>query len=112
MLLVVLVIGAQTNAVPQSLADKAATAEVTAAATEAAVEPHVFFRMPTDNAIVPPIFTVEMGAEGLTVEPAGEVHEGAGHFHILIDAPFIAAGEAIPKDDTHLHFGQGQTSAE
>ena len=68
--------------------------------------------MPTDNAVVPPIFTVEMGAEGLTVEPAGEVHEGAGHFHILIDTPFIDPGEVIPKDDTHLHFGQGQTSTE
>ncbi|MBI1258742.1 MAG: DUF4399 domain-containing protein [Chloroflexi bacterium] len=89
-----------------------ATMDMTAEATAAAVAPRVYFRAPTDNAIVPPKFTVEMGADGLTVEPAGDVHEGAGHFHILIDTPFIDAGQIIPKDDTHLHFGQGQTEAQ
>ncbi len=93
-------------------ATPAATAEATAAATSAPVAPRVFFRVPTDNAIVPPTFTVEMGADGLTVEPAGDIHEGAGHFHILIDAPFIDAGQVVPKDETHLHFGAGQTETE
>ena len=42
-------------------------------APEEAVEPSVFFRQPTTNAIVPPTFTVQMGAEGLKVEPSGEI---------------------------------------
>lgn len=88
-------------------------AEITPEATsDAAPVQRVFFASPADGATVPATFTVEMGAEGLTIEPAGDVHEHAGHFHILIDAPFIEPGEIIPKDDTHLHFGQAQTSAE
>ena len=89
-----------------------ATMEMTPEATAGVVAPRVFFRVPTDNAIVPPTFTVKMGAEGLTVEPAGDIHDGAGHFHILVDTPFIEAGQLIPKDETHLHFGQGQTEAQ
>ncbi|MBV7327241.1 DUF4399 domain-containing protein [Chloroflexi bacterium TSY] len=72
----------------------------------------VFFRQPTANAIVPPTFTVIMGAEGLAVEPAGDIHEGAGHFHILIDADFIAPGEVIPNDELHIHYGDGSTETE
>ena len=89
-----------------------ATMDMTPEATVEVVAPHVFFHVPTDNAIVPPKFTVKMGAEGLTVEPAGDIHAGAGHFHILIDTPFIDAGQVIPKDATHLHYGQGQTEAQ
>ncbi len=102
----------QATAEATAASTAAPTAEATAAATEAPVAPRVYFRVPTDNAIVPPIFTVEMGADGLTVEPAGAVHPNAGHFHILIDTPFIDAGQTIPKDNTHLHFGGGQTSAQ
>ena len=108
--------GAQSSTTLAPEATSEATAEatmaVTSEATAVVVAPHVFFRLPTDNAIVPPSFTVKMGAEGLTIEPAGDIHEGAGHFHILIDAPFIDAGEIVPKDETHLHFGQAQTEAQ
>lgn len=52
-----------------------------------------------------------MSATGLKVEPAGAVHEGAGHFHLLIDKDFTATGNAIPKDAQDLHFGQGQLTA-
>ena len=72
----------------------------------------MYFADPTDGATVPPTFTVGMAAEGLTVEPAGEVRAGAGHFHILIDTDFIPAGQVIPKDDQHRHFGDGATEAE
>ena len=104
---------AEATAVSTVEATAPATTEPTAEVTLAiAVEPRVFFIEPADNATVPPKFTVQMGAQGLTIEPAGEIHEGAGHFHILIDTPFIEAGQVIPKDDTHLHFGQGQTETE
>ncbi|PSP96364.1 hypothetical protein BRC94_12910 [Halobacteriales archaeon QS_5_70_17] len=53
-----------------------------------------------------------MDAEGYTVEEAGEVNEGAGHFHVLVDRDPVAAGEMIPNDDGHVHFGDGATTAE
>jgi len=70
--------------------------------------PAVFFVTPANGATVTTTFGVEMGATGLTVEPAGAVHAGAGHMHILVDSDFVAAGEIIPKDDHHLHFGNAQ----
>ncbi len=82
------------------------------AVPEEVEEPRVFFRQPTTNAIVPPTFTVLMGAEGLTVEPSGEAREGAGHMHILVDTEFIPAGTVIPTDDLHLHYGDGALEAE
>ncbi len=49
-----------------------------------------------------------MGAEGLKVAPAGKIEAGTGHFHILLDTNFIPAGDVIPNDATHLHFGKAQ----
>lgn len=72
----------------------------------------VYFAQPEDGATVPATFTVLMGAEGLLVEPAGEIHPGAGHYHILVNTDFIAPGEVIPRDDAHLHFGNGASEAE
>lgn len=63
---------------------------------------------PSAGAIVPPTFNVVLAATGLTVEPAGAVNEGSGHLHLLIDEPYIAEGETIPADETHIHLGKGQ----
>lgn len=52
---------------------------------------------------------VKMGAEGIEVKPAGEVVPNSGHHHLLLDAEPAAAGQVVPKDDTHLHFGKGET---
>ena len=76
------------------------------------MEPDVFFRQPTGNAIVPPTFVVKMGALGVAVEPSGEVNPGAGHMHILVDTDFIPSGEIIPTDEQHLHFGDASLEAE
>ncbi|MEZ4267408.1 MAG: DUF4399 domain-containing protein [Myxococcota bacterium] len=46
-------------------------------------------------------------AEGLTVEPAGEVKPGHGHHHILVDVPLPGLSAAIPKDEQHIHMGDG-----
>jgi hypothetical protein len=54
---------------------------------------------------------VQMGAEGIAIKPAGPVEAGSGHHHILIDSEPAPYGTVVPKDDTHLHFGQGQTEA-
>jgi hypothetical protein len=52
-----------------------------------------------------------MGLEGMQIKPAGEVVEGGGHHHILINKDFMSPGQVIPTDDEHRHFGKGQTEA-
>lgn len=75
------------------------------------VQPRVFFKYPQDGAKVgSPVF-VEMGVEGMEIEPAGVVREGFGHHHILINQEFWPLGEVIPMSDTTLHYGKGQTDA-
>ena len=43
------------------------------------------------------------------LHPAEGFIAGTGHFHVLIDQPAPAEGEAIPFDDAHKHYGKGQT---
>lgn len=69
----------------------------------------VHFVEPADGASVAQEFTVKMGVEGMTVQPAGALKDGTGHHHLIIDGQPVAAGVAVPADDTHLHFGKGQT---
>ena len=78
---------------------------------EEEVDTKVFFTQPLDGASVRPPVQVAMGAEGMIVEPAGTVREGAGHFHIAVDTPCVDAGETIPAGAAHVHFGKGQTQA-
>lgn len=78
-----------------------------------ASEPTVRFAEPRDGASVAAPVKVVMSAENFTVEPAADgVHDGAGHLHIMVDTPCIEAGQAIPKDETHLHFGDGSIETE
>lgn len=72
-------------------------------------EGNVHFVVPTDGATVPRTFTVEMGVTGMSVEPAGELKEGRGHHHLIVDGNAIATGETVPADERHIHFGKGQT---
>ena len=74
--------------------------------------PRVSFSSPADGATVTGPVHVTLAAENFTVEPAGEVKPGAGHLHIMVDTACLAAGEVITKDDTHLHYGQGQLEAD
>jgi hypothetical protein len=36
----------------------------------------------------------------------------AGHHHLLIDQGPAEAGQVVPGDDKHLHFGKGQKETE
>ena len=72
----------------------------------------VFFKAPEDGASVKSPVKVEMGVEGMEVRPAGELVAGTGHHHILVNAEAMANGEVVPKDETHIHYGKGQTEAE
>jgi hypothetical protein len=68
----------------------------------------VSFVAPGDGDSIAGGVDVELAADGVTIEPAGEVRDGAGHFHVVADAGCVAAGEVIPRDADHLHLGQGQ----
>jgi hypothetical protein len=72
----------------------------------------VSFIEPKDGAAVTSPFKVVFGVKGMAVEPAGEVKAGSGHHHLLINLGPMNAGEAIPVDAAHLHFGKAQTEAE
>ena len=84
------------------------------AACGGASEPVVRFAEPRDGASVAAPVRVVMAAENFTVEPAGDgaIHDGTGHLHIMVDTPCVAAGQTIPKDEAHLHFGDGSTETE
>ncbi len=86
------------------------------APTEAAPAPapaaRVYFVEPTDGATVTSPLRVVMGVDGMKVQAAGELVEGTGHHHIIIDAPPTPQGEVVPATATHIHFGQGQTETE
>jgi len=71
----------------------------------------VFFSEPKDGAVINGPVKVVMGMEGMEIKPAGEVVEGTGHHHILINKDFMPPGQVIPTDDDHRHFGKGQTEA-
>jgi Domain of unknown function (DUF4399) len=58
-------------------------------------------------------FLVQFGLSGMGVAPAGVEKPNTGHHHLLIDTTLTAEQlkGAIPADDTHKHFGGGQTEA-
>ena len=75
---------------------------------KAVVEPSVFFKNIQTGAVLASPFLVEMGVEGMGVEPAGKVNDLMGHHHIIINSNFIADGDIVPADAKHIHFGGGQ----
>ncbi|GLQ51265.1 DUF4399 domain-containing protein [Dyella flava] len=78
--------------------------------TKAPAGAEVYIISPQDGATVPQSFTVRFGLKGMGVAPAGVVHENTGHHHLLVDVKVLpAAGQPIPKDEQHIHFGGGQT---
>ncbi len=72
----------------------------------------VNFILPHSGDSVSSPVKITMGVTGMQVEPAGEVHEGMGHHHLIIDGSFIPTGETVPADSTHIHYGKGQTEVE
>jgi hypothetical protein len=73
----------------------------------------VFFVNLKDGQKIKSPFKVKMGASGIALDSAGVLRPASGHHHILIDAgDSLAAGTVVPKDSTHLHFGNAQKEAE
>lgn len=63
-----------------------------------------------DGATIKSPFVLEMGVSGMQVEPKGQPRDGFGHHHLLINNDFTPIGTIIVADDTHVHYGGGQTS--
>ena len=123
-LLITLLSGQSTGApVDLSVADKpaedsepAAQADESADAAEVVLtyahNARVQFVEPQAGQETGMTFSAVFQAVNVIVEPAGDLTDNAGHFHVLIDVPFIEAGEVIPNDEAHRHFGDGSLSAE
>ena len=71
----------------------------------------VYFKWPKDGSTVASPVFIDMGIEGMIVEPAGVVKDGYGHHHILINQSYWPEGQVIPTSDSTLHYGLGQTDA-
>lgn len=55
-------------------------------------------------------FAADFAIRGMGVAPAGVRLDGTGHHHILVDRALPASvTEKLPFDDSHRHFGKGQT---
>ncbi len=78
---------------------------------QAAAGARVFFVEPVDGATVKSPVTLKFGVEGMEVKPAGDATPNSGHHHLIIGPAGVPGGQVVPKDETHIHFGQGQTEA-
>nr|WP_218106007.1 DUF4399 domain-containing protein [Duganella sp. SG902] len=72
----------------------------------------VSFVEPANGATVSSPFKVKFAVSGMEVKPAGDMTANTGHHHLLINATPVKAGEVIPADEKHIHFGKGQTETE
>lgn len=80
------------------------------AITKAPTGADVYIVSPRDGATVDQQFTVRFGLKGIGVAPAGVSKPNTGHHHLLVDVKQLpAAGQPIPNDSRHIHFGGGQT---
>ena len=72
----------------------------------------VFFIDLADGATVTSPVKMKFGVTGKVVKPAGDETPNSGHHHVLVNLDAKPAGEAIPFDAMHIHFGKGQVEAE
>lgn len=73
----------------------------------------VWFIEPQNGATVGQTFKVKFGVKGMDLEPADAgQNKGKGHHHVLVNQMSKPAGEIIPFDDKHIHFGKAQAEAE
>ena len=72
----------------------------------------VDFLEPKNEATLSSPFKVKFAVTGMKVNPAGDMTANTGHHHLIVNAGPIKEGEVVPFNDTHLHFGKGQTETE
>ena len=89
------------------LASSVASEGLPRSASSAGVK--LYFISPVDGDKVRGDVLVRFGLSGMGVAPAGTVAENTGHHHLIIDGSLPDMDQPLPKDETHLHFGKGQT---
>ena len=52
------------------------------------------------------------GLEGMKIAALGDMTDKTGHHHLIINGAAVKAGDPVPADEKHLHYGKGQTEAE
>lgn len=87
-------------------------APATLVRTTSAADATVFFISPADGDTVSNPVKIVFGIAGMAVVPAGNDVPHSGHHHLLIDSGMPDLGLPIPKDENHVHFGDGSTEAE
>jgi hypothetical protein len=90
----------------------AVVAAFLAMSASAFAQQSVSFAEPANGATVSSPFKVKFAVAGMDVKPAGDMTANTGHHHLLINATPVKAGEVIPADEKHIHFGKGQTETE
>jgi hypothetical protein len=88
-----------------------AFAPVPASATPSAPDAYLYIGWPNDGEVIPaghPI-RVWFGLRNMGIAPKGVAFPNTGHHHLLIDTDLPPAGQEIPSDRQHLHFGAGET---
>jgi hypothetical protein len=102
-----------SSATAENTAVDASAAPAAALPRTASVEgARVFFVSPADGDTVSNPVRVVFGIEGMSVVPAGDDSLHSGHHHLLIDTGLPDPSLPIPKDNRHVHFGDGSTEAE
>lgn len=71
----------------------------------------VYFISPSNGATTANPVTLQFGAKGIGIAPAGVEWPNTGHHHLLInvDPASVDLEYGLPADDQHRHFGGGQT---
>lgn len=72
---------------------------------------YLYIGWPNDGQVIPAgkPFRVWFGLRNMGVAPKGVEFPNTGHHHLLIDTDLPPAGQEIPSDRNHLHFGAGET---
>lgn len=79
------------------------------AATPISKEASVYIVSPAHGQVVTSPVTVVFGLSGAGVAPAGIDKKNTGHHHLIINAETPNMKNSIAKDESHRHFGGGQT---
>lgn len=80
--------------------------------TKSPKDASAYFLSPKDGDKVSSPVTVIFGLKGMGVAPAGVKAPNTGHHHLIIDGELPKPKQAIPANDTYVHFGKGQTQTE
>lgn len=108
---IIFVIIALAACTPSSTESTESTAsEVAEETVQVSAASGVSFLNIEDGATLTSPFVLEMGVNGMEVEPKGAPREGYGHHHLLVNDDFAPEGTVIVADETHIHYGGGQTS--